>query len=105
MTPLEIDRRLALAIGYRPEDVQVRPGGRVFVRRSGIWMWFTHLDECVAFRIAEHFKMFPQWSSVWGNWRVAIPDSSRLIQYQMHTDPRTCIALAIIEAAERGLLK
>jgi hypothetical protein len=104
MTNLEIDRRLALAIGYRPEDIWARQG-LVLVWFNYSWEVFDYREARTIYPIAERFKMMPKWSNVWRNWQVVIPEGSRLVQYQMHEDPRTCSALAVIEAAERGLLK
>jgi hypothetical protein len=108
MTNLDIDRRLALAIGYRPEDVRAN-GFSVEVRRSYTfageqwtdWFVFNYREEITIYPIAEHFKMFPQWSEWTLIWLVR-SHGGRIWTY--HDDPRTCIALAIIEAADRGLL-
>lgn len=100
----EISRRLAMAIGYRPEDVLWRDG-MVLVRFDGVWCMFDHTDWLDIGPIAARYKMVPKWASVWRSWQVAIPAPGvALVEYQMHTDPRTCIALAVIEASDRGLL-
>jgi hypothetical protein len=105
MTNLEIDRRLALAIGYPPEDL-MEARSSLLIRHDGWWQRFNHQHCRTIYPIAEHFKMMPVWSILRREWQVAIPDPRvALAQYQMHTDPRTCIALAVIEAADRGLLK
>jgi hypothetical protein len=101
MTPVEIDRRLALVIGYRPEDVTLCHNSVEVLRASGWWV-FDHQDVEVIYPIAEHFKMMPQWSEGDSKWLVRSP-GNRI--WTHHTNPRTCIALAVIEAAERGLLK
>ncbi len=104
MTNLDIDRRLALAIGYAPEDVQVSPGGtRVFVRRGVHWSIFGHQYEHTIYPIAEKFKMMPCHTG--NSWRVFLYLKKQGVSFVEHTDPRTCIALAVIEAADRGLLK
>jgi hypothetical protein len=103
MTNLDIDRRLALAIGYRPEDVQVRPGERVFVRyEKGLWIQFKHQDTSTIYPIAERYRMMPQWAEGNSMWLVRSHGGTI---WTHHADPRTCIALAVIEAAERVLLK
>lgn len=105
MTQTEISRRLALAIGYRPQDVIVS-GEDVLVRRDFDfegervtygWRLFDHTDRAVIYPIAEHFKMFPQW--VCNEWRCDV-QRDRVIS----ACPATCIAVAVIEASERGLL-
>ena len=102
MTNLDIDRRLALAIGYRPEDVRVIDGVHVQVNRHGYWNDFHYQAAGVIYPIAEKFKMMPRWSKAPGCWETYNEHGAPEI---VHTDPRTCIALAVIEAAERGLLK
>ena len=59
MTDTEIDRRLALAIGYRPEDVLVNISDRVIVRRLDYWIAFDHTDYRVVGPIAERYNCFP----------------------------------------------
>jgi hypothetical protein len=105
MKDLEIDRRLALAIGYAPEDVSDSHFGCdevIRVRRPGCWLVFDHRRADVIYPIAEHYKLMPRWSKVFGCWATydehGVPE---IVQ----TDPRTCIAIAVIEAADRGLLK
>jgi hypothetical protein len=97
MTNLDIDRRLALAIGYRPEHVST-----IFdcikVWHGGEWITFNHQHAHTIYPIAEHFKMMPRWAA--SGWLAGQGYAT-----VRHTDPRTCIALAVIEAAERGLLK
>ncbi len=107
MTNLEINHRLALAIGYPPEDVRVNQfnvevwrGYELFKERLACWQKFNYRDADTIYPIAEHFKMMPSWFSPRGDWGVFM-DSKWL----HHTDPRTCIALAIIEAADRGIVE
>ncbi len=110
MTNLEIDRRLALAIGYTTEDVKFS-NGSVWVLRSlpldypRSWWPFYHKAADTIYPIAEHFKMMPVWLQLPNTWRNFLFLKNRKIRFVDHTDPRTCIALAVIEAAERGLLK
>jgi hypothetical protein len=104
MTNLEIDRRLALAIGYQTEDVEASVAA-VFVRRcwrgpDSAWWLFDHSALDVIYPIAERYRMMPQW---WPN-SMAFGIQQPGV-FAWHTDPRTCIALAVIEAAERGVLK
>lgn len=96
MTDTEISRRLALAIGYGPVQVKVIDG-LVHVDRFGFWEHFDHRDERTIFRIAARYNMFPccandgKWTAFHGT-------------YVYNDCPATCIALAVIEASERGLL-
>ena len=107
MNNTEISRRLALAIGYRPQDVIVS-GEVVLVRRDFDfegervtygWRLFDHTDRAVIYPIAERYKIFPRWSSALEQW--IIPRAQFFVQRDC---PATCIAIAIIEASERGLL-
>lgn len=103
MTNTEISRRLALAIGYAPHNVRVDDDGVVWVHRADefgwCWMPFDHRDERTIFRIAARYRMFPTWWS--GAKKYGIAKHSVCV---LHTCPATCIALAVIEASERGLL-
>jgi len=100
MTNLEINRRLALAIGYAPEDIDVDALG-VSVMRDGSWIIFDHQDVRTIYPLAEHFKIMPRWSKAPGCWETYNEHGAPEI---VHTNPRTCTALALIEAGERGLL-
>lgn len=102
MTDTEISRRLALAIGYAPQNVRVDDGVVEVLRADEFgwyWMPFSHLSERTIFRIAERFKLFPQWDADKQCWLV----KNRTLS-TWSADASTCIALAVIEASERGLL-
>lgn len=103
MTDTEIDRRLALAIGYRPEDVMVvRATGQIVVDYYGIWSLFSHLRWDVVGPIAERFDLFPvrltdgKWSRV-----VCGPAPAFLLTDIIESTPQRCIALAALCALER----
>lgn len=97
MTPTEINRRLALAIGYAPVDVGVYATGDVVVRHSCSWMVFDYRSAETIYPIAEKYRMFPEWSE--GNLSWLIRGKTL---WCWNTCPRECIALAVIEAHERG---
>lgn len=103
MTDTEIDRRLALAIGYRPEDVMVvRATGQIVVDYYGIWSLFSHLRWDVVGPIAERFDLFPvrltdgKWSRV-----VCGPAPAFLLTDIIESTPQRCIAVAALCALER----
>lgn len=100
MTNTEISRRLALAIGYAAEHVDVQ-WGAVRVFHNKCWYVFDHRDERTIFRIAARYKMFPRMRD--GRWWICVLSGMNLVGVE-HTCPATCIALAVIEASERGLL-
>lgn len=80
MTDAEISRKLALAIGYRPEDVQIEAyhglglPDMCTVRRLGVlgkitWKTLDYRDPAVIWPIAEHFRCFPaHCHDLRGNW-------------------------------------
>jgi hypothetical protein len=105
MTNIEISRRLALAIGYRPEHVST-----IFdcikVWHGGEWITFNHQHAHTIYPIAEHFKMMPVWNTQYNQWTIAkVAPRGSMPSIVLNDDPRTCIALAVIEAADRGMLK
>lgn len=114
MTNLEIDRRLALAIGYAPQDVCAVSSEAVYVRRTrgdsptqlsySHWQRFDHQDTGTIYPIAEHYKLLPSWRWGDGGWKIQHFDGKGGEIKVVHANPRTCIALAVIEASERGLI-
>lgn len=105
MTDTEIDRRLALAIGYRPEDVRLE-NGRVYVvlkRYFGdFWRPFDHKDWSVVGPIAERFDLFPRktFRGVWLTWCDRAPD---FVPMRIEgTTPQRAIALAAIAKLEKS---
>ena len=98
MNDIEISRRLALVIGYAPNQIMVDEGS-VLVVRDGWWDQFDHRDERTIFRIAARYRMFPQWDAYKQCWLVKKRTLST-----WSADATTCIALAVIEASDRGLL-
>lgn len=99
----EIDRRLALAIGYRPEDVMVvRATGQIVVDYYGIWSLFSHLRWDVVGPIAERFDLFPRktFRGVWLTWCDRAPD---FVPMRIEgTTPQRAIALAAIAKLEKS---
>jgi hypothetical protein len=106
MKPAEINRRLALAIGYSPDDLFVSSGVPVYVWReppvSGLktWLVFDYMDWNTIGPIAAKYAMFPKRITprVWLIYRTWMNGDVA------HSCPQACIALAVIEAHERGLL-
>ena len=104
MTNTEIDRKLALAIGYAPEDITTTRFG-TYVRRGvtgghGYYI-FCHDAPDVILPIMERydcaaFKCGDEWAS-------SILIKNKYAQ-EFHTNPRTAAALAVIEAKEMGLI-
>ena len=113
MTPTEIDRKLALAIGYRPEDVKVYSDGSVGVVRhepygngGKVWRYqkvFSHQDPTVILPIMERYDChsFPLAE---GGFEAFVWSSVFVHAYAKHTNPRTAAALAVIKAKEVGLI-
>lgn len=97
MTDLEIDKALALAIGWEPEDVNVVHGCvSITTYKDGNWKStrsFSHKDWNVIGPIAAQRNMFPyrvghKWWNVAG-YGCPVVDT-----------PQTAIALAVIQGAE-----
>jgi hypothetical protein len=59
MTDLEIDKALALAIGYKLFDVKFHDDMRAVAVFRGSWRVFDHRDWNVIGPIAEKYNMFP----------------------------------------------
>ena len=104
MTDTEIDRRLALAIGYRPEDVLLE-NGRVYIVLKydfgDIWKRFDHRDWLVAGPIAERFDLFPR-KTFRGAWLVWCDRAPDFVPMRIEgTTPQRAIALAAIAKLEK----
>ena len=87
MTDLEIDRALALAIGWRKTCESTKTFW--VVEDSGNRRVFTHKDWNVIGPIAERYDCFP-WKDCRGDWVNK--------HYQHTTTPQKAIALAVIGA-------
>lgn len=106
MTDTEIDKRLALAIGYRPGTILVADDGLVLVWFDGVYgqfyRRFSHKDWHTIGPIAERFDLFPvrltdgKWSRV-----VCGPAPAFLLTDIIESTPQRCIALAALCALER----
>jgi hypothetical protein len=115
MTNTEIDRKLALAIGWKPEDVVVGgvgPGDCCFLVVSW-WVTaqgdnmkgerrFSHQDPTVILPIMERHDCLPHklWNDEWVSYFEDMPG----VAAGVHTNPRTAAALAVIKAKEMGLI-
>lgn len=102
MTDAQISRALALAIGYRPEDVRIR-GNSVEVRRPlrpGAWLsegWhlFSYGWPDVAWAVAERYDCFPYFMESTQTWTCSPA------QWALRKDADTAakaVALAVIKA-------
>jgi len=76
MTDLEIDKTLALAIGWKADQIGVA-NGQVFVNRQqqngspySDAIYFSHKDPTVIWPIAERFDCFPY--RVMGGWAAGV---------------------------------
>jgi len=94
MTDLEINKALALAIGWDKNliDVEVwgeEPWIEIWDKPARTWRVFDYRDWAVIGPIAERYNAFP-WRTVDG-W-VSVLD------YRFENTPQRAIALAVIEA-------
>ena len=104
MTDTEIDRRLALAIGYRPEDVlDLGDSGRITVWRADRWRVFSHKEWETIGPIAERYNLFPvrpNWGKRWCIYRQHVNGNYLLVEDA--ATPQQCIALAAIAKLEKS---
>lgn len=105
---LSIDRALALAIGWREEDVEISNGSvltRLTFEGLDIWWEFKHLAFDVIWPIAERFDCFPgklptkpRSDPQWFAWCILDSGNDGYVE---HPNPATAVALAVIAAALR----
>ena len=91
MTDFEIDKALALAIGWKAQDIDSYEDVAVWWCDTK-WRVFSHRDWNVIGPIAERYDCFP-WKDCRGDWVNK--------RYQHTTTPQRAIALAVI-GAHRG---
>ena len=97
MTDLEISKALALAIGWRKDQVHWFTYG-VFIQQqeNGCWVVdeFDYRDPRVIFPIAERYNCFPK--KMINEWAVLRYDQSTYAD-----TPQRAIALAVIQGAKK----
>jgi hypothetical protein len=98
MTDIEIDKELALAIGYKLFDVKFHDDMWAVVVYNGSWRVFSHRDWNVIGPIAERYNAFPIQSAK-ETWSACVGDGSDLWVDHIHT-PQKAIALAVIGATK-----
>ena len=100
MTDIEIDRALALAIGWKDEPNKMRVsdlwGLQVWI---GYWSNFGHRDWRVIGPIAERYDCFPLRLS--GRAWEAISRGKYKLGFVKADTPQKAIALAVIEGAKK----
>lgn len=119
MTDSEIDKRLALAIGYPTDRVRIlktKFGGFVQVsnnddsRMDGPmhfngWQRFDHTDPAVIWPIAESFDAFPEkrysYDCIHIGWHCFASGKS----YGAHPNPATATAMAVIKYCESAAIR
>jgi hypothetical protein len=98
MTHIEIDRALALAIGWKRMLPNPEADGlkRCWVWAGSKWRLFSHRDWNVIGPIAERYNAFPHQSSA-GTWSACVDEV-----WVDHVDtPQKAIALAVINGAKK----
>ena len=96
MTDLEIDRALALAIGYKLFDVKFHDDMWAVLVYNGSWRVFSHRDWNVIGPIAAHYDCFPL-RLRGGAWEAISRGKYKLGFFNADT-PQKAIALAVIGA-------
>ena len=100
MTNLEIDKALALAIGWTANDMRFYVDGKFGLRDNSLdevhqYRLFSHLDWNVIGPIAERYNVFPyQWQD--GRW-----GAPRFTIMHYADTPQKAIALAVIQGAKK----
>ena len=96
MTDTEIDKALALAIGWETHQMWVGSTGNLYLHVNSSWRVFSHKDWNVIGPIAERYNAFPIQSSK-GTWSACVGDGSNMWVDHIDT-PQKAIALAVIGA-------
>ena len=96
LTEIEIDHALALAIGWREEQMDLMDGRKLFVDDGQKWGVFSHKSPLVIWPIAERFDCFPRllcglWAAGYGK------------RYAESDNPATAVALAVIAAHGKAM--
>lgn len=104
MTDAQISRALALAIGYRPEDIgyfDPPHDMRVVVPFGNGWRLFSYTSPSVIWRVAERFDCFPsKWDEDGPEAWVACCEMS--LQVVRADTAAKAVALAVIRANGGG---
>ena len=101
MTDLEISKTLALAIGWKPEQIRIpvapRDGMKMEIAANygDYWRVFDYRDWNVIGPIAERYDCFPKKNPFTGLWVAVYCDGEILIERIAGT-PQKAIALAFI---------
>lgn len=99
MTDAEINRDLALAIGYATEDVWQKNEHQVVVRRHHLdeprWCHFSHRDPTVIWPIAVRYNKMPKLGHSGNLWHCRIPSSTEILIASAET-PEKAVAMAVI---------
>lgn len=99
MTDIEIDRALALAIGWKEDDIALVPGVGVEVWVGHLrWKYFNHRDWTVISPIAERYDCFPL--RLRGREWEAISRGKYKLEFVKADTPQRAIALAVIRAKQ-----
>lgn len=99
MTDAEISRRLALAIGWKEEQMEASLRDGCVLLPGGVFeMWrnFDYRDPAVIWPIAERFDAFP--AKIGDGWDVYYPDTD---EYTRSETAAKAVALAVIKAKEQ----
>jgi len=98
MTDIEIDKALALAIGYKLFDVKFYDDMWAVVVHNGSWRVFSHRDWNVIGPIAERYDCFPL--RLRGRAWEAISRGKYKLGFFNADTPQRAIALAVIGATK-----
>lgn len=101
MTDLEISKALALAIGWKENQIRngVGANGRPLIQASPVHFArpFDYRDWAVAGPIAAKYDCFPS-QGIWGEWHSSYHQRAGAVQADT---PQKAIALAVIESTKK----
>lgn len=103
MTDLDIDMALALAIGWRQDQMYTLDGKMLFLPFDKHWKPFSHKYPGVILPIAKRYNAFPYRlrGKNADKWRVYIDNGTGEHEETIADDPATAVALAIIGKAKK----
>lgn len=103
MTNLQIDRALALAIGW--QECELRDLGGSLSIDIGEWRTFSHKDPAVIWPIAERFDCFPRFVGRWFAYVQKYDETGAdlVVDASWSDIAATAVALAVIEANPYGV--
>ena len=107
MNDHDINKALALAIGWKPTQLSESTGflGPVLyccvavatLKTQAVWRLFDYRDPTIIWPIAERHRMFPTWDTTYGQWTVCAAVPRGVMASPIFADTAAqAVALAVI---------